>query len=219
MAKLSVAQIYNAARKAGFAPDKAVIATAIALAESIGGDPNAHNPGTAEVPEDSWGLWQINIKAHPQFADWNLTDPLTNARAAYAVSNGGRNFAPWSTYGTAEQYGAGHTNSYAARLPGVYAALGIKHGAQPPDQAAGGDVPSSGGGGAVTAQPASVLDKLNPFSNLGADLSRISIMAAFVIGGVALAVLGLYKGVEPTVQRVKSDVTTGVAAAGKAAAV
>src|SRR3954449_12084787 len=95
---LSVKQIYDTARAAGFTPAAAVTATAIAFAES-GGNPSArcHNcfPG---VTEDSRGLWQINVDAHPDMAGWNLYDPATNARAAYKISSGGKHYTPWSTY-------------------------------------------------------------------------------------------------------------------------
>jgi Lysozyme like domain len=59
MARLSVHEILDVALRAGFSPDReeAVIATAIALAES-GGDPHAHNP---KPPDNSFGLWQINM--------------------------------------------------------------------------------------------------------------------------------------------------------------
>lgn len=73
-------------------------AVAIAGAESVW-NPNAHClncvPG---VREDSRGLWQINVDAHPQYADENLYDPVTNARAMLAVSSGGKDWTPWSTY-------------------------------------------------------------------------------------------------------------------------
>src|SRR5579859_7798825 len=43
------------------------IAIAIAMAES-GGRTSAHNPGNGTTDiEDSYGLWQINVLAHPQY--------------------------------------------------------------------------------------------------------------------------------------------------------
>lgn len=53
-----------------------------ALAESSG-DPSAHNP----TGEDSYGLWQINRNAHPQYSVAQLTNPLTNAQLALQVYN------------------------------------------------------------------------------------------------------------------------------------
>lgn len=49
-----------------------------------GGNPAAHNPGTAEVPEDSWGLFQINRNAWGgSAADWS--DPERNVRQAAEI--------------------------------------------------------------------------------------------------------------------------------------
>lgn len=53
-----------------------------ALAESSG-NPGAHNP----AGEDSWGLLQINRKAHPQYSVAQLTDPLTNLQLALEIYN------------------------------------------------------------------------------------------------------------------------------------
>lgn len=90
MTVLTPAQIYQVARQAGFDPDEAVTFTAIALAES-GGDPDANAAGT----EDSRGLWQVNVGAHGNvFGD--LYDPLTNARAAFQISDRGSYLYPWS---------------------------------------------------------------------------------------------------------------------------
>lgn len=66
--------------------------TAVAMAES-GGNSGAHNPHG----EDSRGLWQINARAHPEFAGHDLYNPVENARAAFAVSHGGGDVSPWTT--------------------------------------------------------------------------------------------------------------------------
>lgn len=78
-----------------------VTAVAVAMAETGGTlDANAHCldcvPG---IHEDSRGLWQINVIAHPDMAGMNLYDPATCARAAFTVyTDAGRSFRPWSTY-------------------------------------------------------------------------------------------------------------------------
>jgi len=99
---LSAAQIAQLAAAAGFSGDDLATAVAIALAES-GGNPKAYNPETAaRAPEGqgSYGLWQIFLKAHPEFAGQDLTDPATNAAAAFSVySAAGQSFTPWSTFG------------------------------------------------------------------------------------------------------------------------
>jgi hypothetical protein len=88
MSRMSAREIYEIAREAGFSEQQAVTWTAIALAES-GGDP------TAVAPEsDSRGLWQIRVDS--PHTRGNLYDPLTNARAAYALSDHGTNPDLWS---------------------------------------------------------------------------------------------------------------------------
>lgn len=100
---LSQSQIAMYAQSAGLSPDRAQIAAAIAMAES-GGRPTAHNP---VPPDDSYGLWQINMigsmgpARRAQYgisSNTDLYDPAVNARAMAAISNGGKNFTPWSTY-------------------------------------------------------------------------------------------------------------------------
>lgn len=97
MSKLSATDIAGYAGNAGFVGSDLVMAVAVALAESSG------NPGAvgdlAITPGGSVGLWQINIKYHPEFTGQNLTDPQTNANAAYSVYlAAGSSFSPWSTY-------------------------------------------------------------------------------------------------------------------------
>jgi len=107
---ISPRHIYQYARQAGFSASEAVVATAIALAESVGGDANAHcHDCVPGVHEDSRGLWQINVLAHPWAAQSNLYDPQVNAAAAYQVyKDAGKKFTPWSTY---------TSGSYKSRLP------------------------------------------------------------------------------------------------------
>jgi hypothetical protein len=84
---------------AGGNPSKALIASAIAMAES-GGDPNAtDNDSNGTIDR---GLWQIN-SVHGAQSTYN---PLQNARAAIAISSNGTNWEPWVTYqkGLYEQF-------------------------------------------------------------------------------------------------------------------
>lgn len=95
LSNLSATQIAQYAANAGFTGDDLVTAVAIALAESSG-NPNADN--TAD-PGGSIGLWQIDRGYHPEFAGEDLTDPQTNANAAFSVySAAGNSFSPWSTF-------------------------------------------------------------------------------------------------------------------------
>jgi cell wall-associated NlpC family hydrolase len=92
MTTYSAEEIYGFARAAGFTPDQATTMTAIALAES-GGNVDAH----ATTGEDSRGLWQINMAAHQAtFGSVDLYDPVSNAKAAYEVSNHGHDISPWT---------------------------------------------------------------------------------------------------------------------------
>lgn len=113
MARYTAEQIYAFAREAGFDPDQATTMTAIAMAES-GGDSNAH----ATHGENSMGLWQVNMATHPEFASVNLYDPLQNAKAAFQVSDGGRDVSPWTTThgGLAARYLRYKSDAQAAAL-------------------------------------------------------------------------------------------------------
>lgn len=97
--KLSTSQLIALAQQTGFRDVRTAVA--IALAESSG-DPNANavvvRPMPGFKPEDSRGLWQINVIANPKYRGWNLYDPQVNARAAYEMSRGGVWWRPWSTY-------------------------------------------------------------------------------------------------------------------------
>jgi Lysozyme like domain len=106
----SAKEVYALARKGGFSPVEAIIATAIAgfrgsgPSES-GGDPNAHNfnPSTGD---DSYGLWQINMlgglgperrKVFGISSNEELLNPITNAKAAYQVYKS-QGWSAWSIY-------------------------------------------------------------------------------------------------------------------------
>lgn len=100
---LAPARIAGHAHAAGFRGDALTVAVAVALAES-GGDPRAHNP---KPPDDSYGLWQINMLGRlgpDRRARYGLTtnrdlfDPAVNARVAHAIAAGGRDWSPWATY-------------------------------------------------------------------------------------------------------------------------
>jgi lysozyme-like protein len=99
----AASQIAQVAANAGFSGPDLATAVAIALAESSG-NPNAVGDRTlAPTRGPSIGLWQINIgsNANPQFAKWNLTDPQTNANAAFAIYSAIGGFGTtrgWTTY-------------------------------------------------------------------------------------------------------------------------
>ncbi|OLF17481.1 transglycosylase SLT domain-containing protein [Actinophytocola xanthii] len=105
MSTLSPEEIARHAYDAGFRGHGLTTAVAVALAES-GGRTRAHND---TPPDDSYGLWQINMigalgrERRDQLdldADRDLFDPAANARAAFAISEGGESFRPWTTFTT-----------------------------------------------------------------------------------------------------------------------
>lgn len=97
---LTDVQIAQYAVTAGLVSSRSAIATAvaIAIAESQG-NTQAHNPGNGTTDiEDSYGLWQINVLAHPNYDKKRLYDPSYNAAAMVAISTTGQNWNPWGTY-------------------------------------------------------------------------------------------------------------------------
>lgn len=89
--QLSREQVLALATRAGFPKPKE--AAAIALAES-GGTPHA----VLRTPREySVGLWQINTLVHPYSVE-DMKDPRKNASAAFKISKGGTDWAPWATY-------------------------------------------------------------------------------------------------------------------------
>lgn len=101
--KLSFVDLLALAQQAGFQGTDSVFAAAIALAESRG-DPMAYNPERAAeggTPEGkgSYGLWQIYLKAHPEYEGVNLYDVNRNAAAAFEIyQKRGQSFLDWSTF-------------------------------------------------------------------------------------------------------------------------
>jgi hypothetical protein len=140
MTKLSAEQIARHAYAAGFRGQGLTTAVAVALAES-GGRTTAHN---ATPPDDSYGLWQINMlgalgpeRRHQYHlkSDDRLFDPDTNARVANSISSDGHDFTPWSTYTN----GAYKDHLTAARKAAQD--VTTHHGKPSSSHAAGGDSP------------------------------------------------------------------------------
>lgn len=120
---LTFANLTQLATGAGFTGNDVNIAAAVALAES-GGNPTSHNP---KPPDDSYGLWQINMigalgpARRKQFgitSNTQLFDPSTNAHAAHVVWKGS-GWHAWTTY-TSDKY-KDHLPSDAAATGSVSA--------------------------------------------------------------------------------------------------
>jgi len=92
-------------QQAGFSGDALRTAWAVAMAES-GGRATAHNPN-AQTGDNSYGLFQINmlgnlgparLRQYGLSRNEDLFDPTTNARVAFRMSGGGRDWSPWSAF-------------------------------------------------------------------------------------------------------------------------
>lgn len=101
---LSPEQIAQLAYNAGFRGQALVTAVAVALGES-GGRPDAM--GDTTIQTGTWGpsvgLWQVRSikretgKGSTRDQQANL-NPARNARAAFEISGGGKNFGPWTVF-------------------------------------------------------------------------------------------------------------------------
>ena len=107
------AELYQAAIQAGFDPQNAAIAAAVAMAES-GGRTDALNSSG----EYSVGPMQINLQAHPQYANADINSPLGAMRAAYEISGGGSDWSPWSAYSGYQSPGVYGQPAYQQYLGG-----------------------------------------------------------------------------------------------------
>lgn len=179
------AQIAFVARQAGFSGDALGIAVAIALAES-GGNTRAHN---TRGPDDSYGLWQINMKGslgparRSQFglnSDADLFNPATNARAAFAISSSGTNFKPWTTY---------TSGAYRVHLSKA-------------NNAAGGPLngpQTVSGAGAASAALGTIRDIFG-FGEITEQIFIAALTIVFVVAGLGIIGLGLARltGIKPT---------------------
>lgn len=191
MAAISDQALTDVLIKAGFSNPQAInIAMAIVRAESTN-NPRAHN---TVPPDNSYGLFQINMLGRlgparrAQFGlntNDQLFDPVTNAKAAYAISSGGTNWRPWSTFtsGAYRQY---------LRPSGSGSAL--------PGQIIDGGVGAFAGGlagevgGAVADRVAGAFGAaVEPFLT---GLRRISVIAIAVTAGAALVLAGAWRGVK-----------------------
>jgi hypothetical protein len=101
--KLSPEELKNLLYRVGFRGESLRQAWGIAMKESTG-RPMAHNQNS-RTGDNSYGLFQINmignlgparLKEFNLDSNEDLFDPLTNAKIAYIMSDGGKNWSPWS---------------------------------------------------------------------------------------------------------------------------
>lgn len=189
------AQLQRLWIQAGGDPKVAPTAAAIAQAES-GGDPGIVNSIGAT------GLWQIY--GNP-FAG-NAKDPLTNAKMAVAKYKGaGNKFTPWTTY-TGADTGPGGT-----RGPKTY--LKFLHPASSSSSASSSAASSSPSPAAAPTVAATQGTDL--FSDKASGLKYATVWTAVLLGGVAVAGIGINRSLGGAPSRVarKGAQVAAVAAA------
>jgi hypothetical protein len=195
---VNYAGIVSLAQGAGLTSDHAKIAAAIAMAES-GGSPSVI---THDSDDDSYGLWQINMKGdmgparRKQLgisANSALLDPKTNARAMAMISGNGANFGAWATF-TGGQYKkflqTGSSNSVAdwlkRVLPGGDKAAAIGN-------QAGENLGTVVDSAQATAQAAGAAVDTLQKSAAWLSKSENWLRIAYVAGGGAIILAALYQ--------------------------
>jgi hypothetical protein len=205
MSQISATQIAQAAYSAGFRGTALTTAVAVALAESDG-NPDAHN---GVPPDNSYGLWQVNMLGdlgpdrRRQFglsSNDQLFDPATNAKAAYAISDDGKSFEPWSTYtdgayrshlADAEKAAQAVTNDHG-KVPGgpppppAHKPPPPTHKPQPPSGVhKGGGNGQPGNGKGFQVDPAALSTYARQAERVGTELMSIGQRAAQAVDGIA----------------------------------
>ena len=92
--QIGPADLVQYASAAGFSGQALQTAVAISLAEDTTSNPHAISP------TGDYGLWQINLAAHPDVTQACAFDPYCAAQAAYRISQGGTDWTPWVTFNT-----------------------------------------------------------------------------------------------------------------------
>jgi hypothetical protein len=136
MSSVSREERAQAMRAAGF-PEWAIpVGVAVSLAE-FGGDLAVDPQSRSRYPngdrEESYGIWQIHLPAHPDVSRECAVDVACSTRAAFRISSGGTNWNPWSAF----------TNgSYNANLDGDTPAVGSATPEAPPSASTGAAQPT-----------------------------------------------------------------------------
>ena len=174
--RLSFSQIEQVWEMGGGSRKLSPIMAGIALAES-GGDPKDHCLNCAGVPEDSRGLWQINVNpnANPQFKTWNLYDPVTNATAANDVLHS-QGLGAWTTYKNGEwkSHVPKGTKLPPFIPPGTYGTTSIF--------------------GGITGAVGGFFNDINPLNPIERGLTYVAqeiMYATIIMGGTIVALIGL----------------------------
>lgn len=197
-------QVYALLIQQGFTPAAATTMTAISGPESSYDD---QAKGDIGLQTNQWGpsvgLFQIRTlkadtgKGTVRDINWLLASDANQAKAAYSISGGGKDFHPWSTY---------NSGAYKGYLAKAAAAAAVVTASGPAKFLAGliGDA-----GAAVASIPgtAAVGDAVSTVvAPLVDGLRRVSYTGAFAVGGVALVLGGAYLAARPYLKEQKQRV-------------
>ena len=202
-------ELYAALIAAGFDAASAQTMTAIGLAESGGNDTAV---GDVSLQNATWGpsigVWQIRTQKS-QTGSGGVRDIaalsgdlLAQAKAAYAISNGGTKFTDWSVFNSGKwtkfrSVAAEAASSIAARARNLGVSLA---------DAAGGLL-------GIVGSPTDALSSLVAGSLN--NVKALSVQGIAALFGVALIGVGLTVAVMPKVRaRVARNIDVGVKAAG-----
>lgn len=220
MTRRSPSELFAAERAAGLTVPEAIIATAIALAESGGDDTSLGDVGLETAQwGPSVGAWQIRtIKSETGTGqDRDISALQGNlarqAQAMVDISSGGVNWQPWTTY---------DTGKYKQFLtPAQQAANGVS-----PDATAQGSA-GAGAGGIVASPAVNPLDPLNITGMIGDALNNavgaavaparnLLLKITVVVLGLGLVGFGLARATHAT-ERTEQHFKKGLGEAEQAA--
>lgn len=197
-------QLTQLAYDAGFRKSRNELITAVAAAIGESGG-NEHALGDGG---HSYGLWQIYIPAHPEYASnpTALFDPVTNANAAYKIYvAAGRSFEPFHAWSHAS--GVGKASLTTPALAGVSlweashpgAALGASVAPTPLGKAAGAVGGAAQSAGSAIAGASDVLgtaERVRAWITTPANIGRLAIG----VGGLVVLIVGFAVLAKPAVE-------------------
>jgi hypothetical protein len=119
------ADVYRALRQAGADPFRATLLTAIAWAESrCNPEATAECPPRCvpgQLPEYSVGVFQINLKAHPDISEECARDLLCSARYALRLP-----LTAWSTFKSGEYLKAPFLREFGITVPKITPSVSVQ---------------------------------------------------------------------------------------------